>query len=61
MRDLCEAIATGGMDQDELFEFVRCLDEYIGEWDFTLRLCEHFGKLTKEHAKEEEEDRAHGR
>lgn len=42
---------------EELLEFIKEIDLRVGEWDFTLKLCEHFAELKKEHEKEQEEDR----
>lgn len=46
------------LDTSEAFDFVVMLDEAREEWDFTLRLADHFDKLRAEHAKEQAEDAA---
>lgn len=47
---------TEVMRNDDVIELVKAIDEHVAEWDFTLKLCEHFDKLKKEHEREEAED-----
>lgn len=46
------------LDDEDAFELVTKLDEMRGDWDFTLRLADHFDKLRAEHEKEQAEDAA---
>ena len=43
--DIMEALTDHNqLNQDELFEFIRDLDLMVADWDFTLRLRDHFIK-----------------
>lgn len=44
------------MDEDDAFNFIVGMDEARTDWNFTLRLCDHFDKLRAEHMKEQAED-----
>jgi hypothetical protein len=46
------------LDDDEAHAFIALLDESRGDWDFTLRMADHYDKLRAEHAAEEAEDNA---
>jgi hypothetical protein len=52
------SVMGGGMDTRAMIEFVKELDEALGDWDFTLELAEHFAKLKLEHEREAAEDTA---
>lgn len=44
------------LSSDELVEFIIAIDLRAADWDVTLKLCEHFARLAKEHEAEVEED-----
>lgn len=43
------------LDRDQLIDLVVGLDDCVQEWDFTLKLYDHFKKLKEEYNKEKEE------
>jgi len=44
--------------QDKLFELIVAIDDMVGEWSFTLRLCKHYEAHRKKHNAEVAEDAA---
>ena len=40
----------------DLVEFVKELDLAVADWDFTLRLCDHFAKLMQVYREERDRD-----
>ena len=52
------ALMAGGGDARDFIELIKELDEAMGDWSFTLELCDHFDKLRAEHAAEQAEDDA---
>lgn len=44
------------MDDQEIVEFIKQLDDAAQDWDVTLALCEHFAALKLEHALQEAAD-----
>jgi hypothetical protein len=53
-----DSLMAGGMTSRDFIEFVKELDEAMGEWDFTLELAEYFEKQKAEHAREQAFDAA---
>jgi hypothetical protein len=47
---------TASLDSDDLIALIIAADEEMADWDFTLKLCDHFEKLRKEHRMEAAED-----
>jgi hypothetical protein len=47
-----DSIMASGMDTRAMVEFIKELEEAVGDWDFTLELAEHFAKLKAEHERE---------
>jgi hypothetical protein len=45
-------------EHEGIIELIKSIDERVGEWDFTLQLCEHFAKLAEEQKREVAEDAA---
>jgi hypothetical protein len=48
-----EHIVNSDNDYDEIIQFIKDVDAGIGDWDFTLKLCKHFGELRSQWEKEE--------
>jgi hypothetical protein len=47
---------TTSLDYDELFDFIKIIDEGVADWDFTEKLYKHFSKLHKKYLKECKKD-----
>ena len=44
--------------RQDLIDFIKKIDERMGDWDFTLELCRNFEQLKIEWEKEQAEDKA---
>ena len=47
-----EDIVDSGMPQRDMIRFVVALDAAVQDWDFTLKLYEHFAKLKAQYDRE---------
>lgn len=45
------------LNDEQLVEFIKQLDDEAGTWDVTLALIDHFKKLERDHAGEIENER----
>lgn len=45
-----------GLDRRQLFDLIVAIDERMAEWDFTLKLCDHFDQQRKQYEAEVADD-----
>jgi hypothetical protein len=55
--DIVQKLLYNSEGHDDLFDLIVEIDNQVGEWDFSLRLADHFDRLRKKHLSEEREDR----
>lgn len=53
-----DIVHNSGATHEDLFDLIAAIDFEVGEWDFTLRLAEHFARLRAEQEAESIDDEA---